>query len=218
MFWVNLHAVALLALPLVTCVVCLRKPRRRPSDRQMAIAAIIAGGTSAVVLSVTAHLCQAGNPISQCIMVGACIWIVLAYLNGEWTRAGIFVVMIGIMFFLANDYVDLVHEKEWVGNVQHLAAWDSLMEAGLAKTRDKVRQVGDTDDTVHPEGWLRALPIGTFLKGVIGDDLPYREESHRVWHTWLTSLFHVTTVSQNFWYPGGRPSDAAANIVLKDVS
>jgi hypothetical protein len=128
------------------------------------------------------------------------------------------VVMIGIMILLSVHYVDLVHDTKWVGNVRHLAVVERLMEYHLANIRDNVRQVGMTDETAYPKGWLRALPIGTVLKDAIGDDLPYRVESHRVWHTWLTRLFRVNQVSQDYWYPGGRPSDAAANIVLKDVS
>lgn len=216
--WVNLHAVALSALPLVTGIACLLTPRRRPNSHQVTMTTLIAGGAVFVVHGLNSHLCSAGNPAMQCVIIGACIWIVLAYMKSKSVRVCIAVVMIGIMMLLSMHYVDLVHGRKWVGNVQHRAGVGKAMEDRLAHIRDNVQQVGINDEMVYPEGWLRSLPIGTDLEDVIGDDLPYRVESHRVWHTWFTRLFRVHEVSQDFWYPGGRPSDAAANIVLKDAS
>ena len=183
----------------------------------VAIAALVAGGAAIVVYGMNSHACTAGNPASQCLVVGACIWIVLAYTRGKWVRACISVVMVGIMICLSIHYVHLVHDRRWVGNVQHLAGVKKAMESRLEFLRDNVRQIGSTDETVYPEGWLRALPCGKPLTDAVGDGLPYRVEFHRVWHTWLTGLYQVDEVTRDYWYPGGRPSDAAANIVLKDT-
>ncbi len=214
---VDLHAVGLLAMPLLTCAICLLVPRRQPNSRQLTTATLVAGVTTIAVVSMHAHMCNAGNPFLQCIIGGACIWVVLACIKIRWVKTCIIVVVLGIMNLLSMHFNDLVHGRKWVGNVRHLAVFEYMNDGHLAKIRDEVQTLGNEDEEVYPERWLRALPIGTVMIDAIGEDLPYRVESHRAWHTWFTGLHRVTEVKQDFWYPGGRPYEAAASVIFRDT-
>jgi len=214
--WVSLHAIALLALPFVTVAACLLLPRRRPDGRQVTIATVIGGATVFIVHGANAHLCLAGNPGMPCLIVGACLWIVLAFVKGKRTRIGLAVVLTGIMFLLSHHYVDLVHGKEWVGNVGSLTAYEKMNHDRLIDLQEAVKRLDTTDETAYPEGWLRTLPIGRKLDERLTAHPP-RVEWQRVWHTSFTHLYRTTEIRQDFWYPGGRPDDAAAGIELRDV-
>ena len=80
--WITLHAICLLALPAITLAICLLAKRRKPTGEQAVISAIISGGLAFLVLSVLgSHLCSAGKPTAQCVIIGACVWFLLTYLN-----------------------------------------------------------------------------------------------------------------------------------------
>ena len=214
---VNVHAAALLALPVVTGILCLLVPHHRPTRRQVTIAAALALGAIFVVLGLTSHLCHAGNPAMQCLFGGACIWLIIMFVKSRWIRAIASILMVGVMFGLSVHYVNLVHSRAWVGNVHYLATIEMVMSDHLEWLQDTIKGLGDDDAVVYPKGWVRESPLNSDLKEALGGFLPYRMECEHVWHSAFTRLIKVNRTTQDFWYPGGRRSDAADGIELRDV-
>lgn len=101
MTWFNLHAIILLALPLITGVLLLVIPRRHPAIRNVVTATLIAGGAASVGFTLGSHMCGAGQGGSACVSIGPCIWIVRAYLKCNSANSCIAAVMVGIMFVVS---------------------------------------------------------------------------------------------------------------------
>ncbi len=217
MSWANLHAVALLAMPVLTCITCAVVPRRRPTGRQVTDATVLAGGAIFIVMSITSHLCLAGNPAMQCLVAGACLWTIVAFVKSKWFRAVASVVLIAAMYALSAHYASLVHDREWVGSGIHLAALEKSKAIQLDMLRSQAQKAGVTDEVEYPAGWLRDLAFGPQLVAPMGQEMPYRGETVCAWHSSFTRLTKVNRITQDYWYPGGRLADAAQHIEHRDA-
>jgi hypothetical protein len=63
-----------------------------------------------------------------------------------------------------------------------------------------------------PAGWIDTPPRDDLWKpdqNIVRGGLNEQRIHHRVWHTWLTGLYRVTSRPAGVWYPGGKPLEAA---------
>jgi hypothetical protein len=213
---VTIHAILLLAIPVATAMVYVRGPRRTPSKRRPLFAAIIAVGMALLVLAINTHLCYAGDPWAQCLIIGVCLWAVLTYQRGGLARLWLSVVLVGLMLGLSFQYVNLVHSSGWYGHPHPSPAVKIVNDSRLAVVRVKVEEAGVNNPVVYPEGWLRQMPCVPAIAGEL-KHTPYRVEIGRAWHSWYTRIFPVHRIAQDFWFPGGRLGEGGGSITLRDA-
>lgn len=215
---VNLHAAALLLIVVTTVAILIRGRKRSPTSRQAAIAAIIAGGLAVLVLAINAHACLEGTPNFQCIICGACLWCVLAYLEDRRLRSLTAISIVIAMTTLAFHYTDLVHTPNWTGNPRspRRTAVQVVAEQQVEAVSQSLRAVEPDNQTQYPEGWVRDMPFAKALQHALLDVQPFRRETGWAWHSAFTGLFRTKRIDQDFWYPGGTIADAASKLALKD--
>lgn len=186
---VKIHALSLLAMPVVTLLVCCVTRRRRPTSRQVVNAGAITGVTVLMLSVFSAHLCNNGNPGFQFLIPGACLWVVLAIAGTQWVRVSLAVCLIGLMAILAHQYVELVHSRQWIGNPRAFsAAVEASTESALGGAKNKIREAAAGETTVYSPGWVRDLPFGSFLGDENDDQKPHIFEIEKEWHTPFTRL------------------------------
>lgn len=214
----NLHATALLLIVGATVVICTRARSRSPTGRQAAIATIVAGGLAVLVLAINAHACLEGTPIFQCIICGACLWCVLAYLEDRRLRFVAVISIVIVMTTSAFHYTDLVHTPNWTGNPRspRRTAVRIVAEHQVETVSQSLRAVEPDNQTQYPEGWVRDMPFANALEHVLLDVQPFRRETGWAWHSAFTGLYRTKRIDQDFWYPGGTIAEAASKLALKD--
>lgn len=216
---VALHAFALTVAPLATIATLLLTRRRQPNSRGITISGLIAAGTSFLVYSLNLHMCQSGTPGVQCVLVGCCLWVLLAYVGNLVTRIGSFAIGTILMVALSAQYVSLVHTNDWTGNPSLGRAAISVRNTSALKAIGaEIKAAPGSESTEYAAGWVHELPIAASLKADTYPQHLYRVEVGRAWHSWFTRLYPTRRIPQDFWYPGGKIADAADRIELRDLA
>lgn len=210
---VTLHAILLIVIPIVTAIICIVGPRRLPP--KPAHAAIIAGASALLVFILSAHLCDAGDPFTQCIIIGVSVWFLQTYSASKVMRGGLSTAMVAIMFALSIQYGTLVHSRTWYGHPYPPAVSRVISNSRLSSIRTKLKEQ-QFDGVEHSEGWLREMPFAANLEKEL-EGKPFRFEVGRAWHTWFTRLFPMKRIEQDLWFAGGRLPETADAVTIRDV-
>ena len=211
----SIHAVVLLLIPFLTALVLWMAPRRRPTERQIFIAAlvpILAG----VFLGGLSHVCGAGKSTVQWFVPLVCMWGLTAYLARPVPRRVGAALLLVSAVLLSEHYHSLVHGDHWTGN----RSWPEIVFSKVRRAyKSSISSRLKDLDAIHPgpfeAGWVRDMPLGS------GFEPPKRNASarvvtERVWHSAFTRLYATRLIPIDYWYPGGRPADAADDIEIRD--
>lgn len=212
---VTLHAILLIVLPVAALLSVVALGRRVPTGRQFVVALILASLGTLAAPMFNQHMCLAGEPRNQWLILGPCLFLALLLVDSaarrRWLAACVFVGMMG----LSCHFTNRVHTPGWTGTPGRdrgaQARLRSLQESAEAAVADIANQ-----DAALTAGWLRDSAIWDDVEDVFGDKYPNRCQDRRVWHSALTGLYQTTCIPQDFWYPGGPPKEAVTRIELHD--
>ena len=204
----HIHAIILLACPVVTGVILWRASlRRRPSVRHILIAAILAA--LPMYIASTPHMCNEGQAWMQWILPGACLFVLLVSLSGAAIRRITACAMALAMFGLTCHHGEFVHTSEWTGNPENRTTereCESCVNGALRLLAGKP----ECADVEFEAGWLRDLTIWPALKEIARDEFPrfdfenpHRQIAIPQWHSGITRLYKQGSVSADYWYCGG---------------
>ncbi len=214
---VTVHALLLLSLPLAIVAVCILTRRTtwgRSGFVWAGAAAVVAYVAAGFVFVSCAHLCDAGDPVSQTMIGGCCLWLVLVVPRFIWLRLIVAVLLIVAMFGLSRQYGELVHTKGLTGNA---ISRDDPGEEGvrlLSSVRAAVRKAVPPATQPYAAGWVRDMRVASDLCRSL--DRPIRIEITPFWHSWYSRLYKHRVVYQDFWFGGGVLPDRANEITLRD--
>lgn len=205
----HIHAIILLACPIVTVLLLWRAKRRRPARQTLLLSILLSLVVMFLASGMSFHMCNAGRAEMQWLVPGACLYFLVAYLANakvRWLAAiGMVVALIG----LQGSYENLVHESGWTGNPEDRTIarlYASQAEGVLRDLSEKARYRG----AAFGAGWLRELPIWPALKEnaiewPLGDefDRPKRQVAISQWHSFYSHLYRAEKTPVDYWYCGG---------------
>lgn len=214
---IQVHAVVLLVLPLATLAWCLRWRGRPVPAKRAAVGVAVAVLTMLAAIVVNTHACNEGLPPTQWLIGGICVGCVIALTpaaHWRWALGGVLIVVTQV---LALHFTDVVHRSGWTGNPR----WAGVGPAMLATTRRQIERLAQqtNSDVVYPAGWLHDIDLPAPVDQSAAASIPAapgRRVVSQAWHTWLTGLYAYATVPQDYWFPGGNLSRAAARIELRE--
>lgn len=216
MITVTTHAVILMLVPIVMLIAFLAAEKRRPTGHQVAVSAIIAGGTGVFADISSAHLCSEGNPLTQWIIPALCMGVVLCYFRNALPRRILAASLFVVMLALSMHYAGVVHEPKWTGNPRgRILSMRVVFESQRQRLVEMLLVLEEERNPSYEAGWLRDLPIPRELDEQLAKK-PFRESATAVWHTWFTWIYRRERAEQDYWYPGGPISEAAELIELRD--
>lgn len=211
----SIHAVVLLLVPVLSALVWWKAPRRRPTGRQIFIAALVPI-LAAVFLGGLSHLCGAGNPTVQWFVPLVCMWALTTYLARPVPRRVGAALLLLSAVLLSEHYDSLVHGDHWTGNRSWPeSVFSKVRRAYMSSISSRLKDLDAVQPGTFEAGWVRDLPLGG------GFDPPRTKAAAQVvtelaWHSAFTRLYATRLISIDYWYPGGRPADAADDIEIRD--
>lgn len=208
----DVHAGLLIALVLGAMAALALLRRRAPTSRQVAIALGLAALVTLAAPLLNHHMCMEGEPRMQWLILGPCLLGMLMFVrSAPWRRVLGAALGAGIMG-LSCHFMHLVHEPRWTGNPD----WDGVAISKAIVEPWSSDVATDYEELALPAGWLRDLEIWPEAAATLRRERPERRAVRPVWHTRLTGLYRYDLVPLDFWYPGGRLSEAAGRIELRD--
>lgn len=192
-------------------------PRRRPNGWQALLALGLTVATTVYATEPICHGCREGGPTQPWLAGGVGLGIVLLFVKPYGWRLGVAAGFVLALLQYTTFFVDAVHERGWTGN----PAWDGGCALALQMVREQVQThvaKHPEADVTYPAGWLDELDVGREVAEACAFRclrVP-RRAIRRVWHTPFSGIYAYDLIEQGFWYPGGRVSDVAAQIELRD--
>lgn len=214
----NLHALALIGLPIVTLAACVKyRGRGQPSERAL-LEALMACVLVLVMGGLTFHSCRAGQPLMQCLIPGACVVIAVAGVRVPKARYALAAFIFVMMLALCSHYSDIVHGPAYVGEISFWKYRAARLAMERSKAAAACEKLGENDHAAYAAGWL---PEATFVakhrEDFEGVALEWeRIEVSSLWHSFLTRLYRRTTRPVELWFPGGKLRDAAARLEWRE--
>jgi len=210
----NLHALWMIALPIVTAVFCWLFWKGRPSVRLVAWSLIALFAP----LLFPPHACGRGKPITQGLLGGACMFAVL--ICARYTRARVaMTVVLGITTLALMVHHDtLVHRDDTIGH-----PWEDVFsrhkrDKRLHNVQNELRALGEKSANQFPEGWVADQPA--ILDRLDTDSREavryHREVADPLWHTLFTRLYRVRKIPCEVWFPGGTFAEAVDRLEWRD--
>lgn len=145
------------------------------------------------------------NPFYFWIPLLSWLGVSLCCKLGKVRERGLAAILVLLVIVVA---VPQLASDEW-----SYAARDRENPMALARLASLLRRGHrDTSNSNFRAGWIDRAPLDELWKP---DQQTLRlgvTEQHvhsRVWHTWLTGLYRITSTPAGIWYPGGKPADAA---------
>jgi hypothetical protein len=120
------------------------------------------------------------------------------------------------MFYLINQYNNLVHGNNYTGNPKwrEKATQESVQDA-LQHIKMELKTVSTTNNTVYPAGWLSESEILQLITRRFSDNKSVKE-IYAFWHTPVTKLYGVKYQKVDIWYPGGLLKDSIDKLEAKE--
>ena len=213
----SLHAIGLIACPVLVVAVIAVSKRAPLSVRRICIAVLVSLLAMFIADTVSVHACIAGQPLTQWLVPGLCMVAVLCSIESVACRAIAGSVLALLAIALSLQFSHLVHEPGFTGNPSE------FLSARDRKIRLLAELIAfDTSDS-YPQGWVReVLPLGSLPeddRAAIADllgQLDQRAKATHAWHTWLTGLYVTEPVHTDVWYLGGPPQEGAVSLELRD--
>lgn len=166
------------------------------------------------------HLCGAGQPLTQWLVPGLGIFLVLSFVRPKLARYSAAVVFLALSFFLSEHFIDLVHTDGFTGNPEHpeesvlLLQRSILMEFTL---HDREAEPPVDPGRTFPPGWLDDLLEQ--LEGKRPDPaLHSLPVAGRAWYTPITGLYPLSAPRKcRIWFPGGTLGEGAEGLEIREV-
>jgi hypothetical protein len=214
----NLHAIALIAIPLITVAACVRF-RQRALRQGRVLGAIFGGSVLSLLAGIlSSHACSAGQPLTQWLIPGVCFAATVALVRRAAVRDPWALALLTLMFLLSFHYSHIVHGPTYVGSPDFGRVLEARAAAELQQAAQVLQKLGAKDDAAYPQGWLREAAFvsshPTEFEGVAFEWAEVRVAP--LWHSILTRLYLRNTTVVAMWYPGGRLRDAAGKLRYRD--
>jgi hypothetical protein len=125
----TVHAVVLVALPLATLWMCIRWWEGRLSLPKLLVACMVGVLVAPATAVVTAHRCDAGQPVAQWVIPGLCIIAIVGCVKRLHGLIALGTTT-AIMFALCMHYSAIVHGPNYIGTTDPRSA--SVRDAGAS--------------------------------------------------------------------------------------
>ena len=212
--WVTLHALALLACPIVTLIVILLTKRRSFAERSVVAPLLIPLAIGFMPMTMK-HMCDEGQAFGSWLIPLLCLWPALLLIGPTVVRRAVATLLGVAMFVLTYQHDTWVHTDEITGSKQWAKISRAAMNrAELGEVAIWLANRGLRDTNSYAAGWLREIDFGE-------QRLPPREwqpvdgDARPLWHSWFTQLYERVTIPLDYWYPGGTPAAAASGVELR---
>ena len=214
----NLHALMLIALPLLTLLACAAGGR---PDRPRQRTSVLLGGVLILIVlagSLSAHGCNAGQPVMQWGIPGVCLLATVLWVHNQRLAGALAVASALAMFGLSFHYSEVVHGPIYVGDPNYGKTRAARLIRELSLTSQVIEELTEKNDATYPAGWLAETAlVAQHRKAFEGVAMAWeRVEVSPLWHSRLTRLYRRTTRPVEMWYPGGEPRDAAARLEWRE--
>jgi len=212
--WVTLHALALLACPIITLIVVLLTKRRSFAGRSV-VAPLLTPLAIGLMPMTMKHMCDEGQAFGSWLIPLLCLWPSMLLVGPAFWRLALALLLGIAMYVLTYQHVEWVHSEELTGNPR----WAKRVFAATNRQRMQDYQVwlaerGGADTTSYPAGWLRDIDFG-------GQHIPPSDWQPidgtvtPLWHSSFTQLYTRVRIPLDYWYPGGTPTEAAEKLELR---
>lgn len=212
--WITLHALALLACPIVAIAAVFFAPRK-PGQKPAGVWALVWPVLVAVVPATSRHLCDEGQAILQWLIPLFCLWLVAVFVGHVTARRSVAWLLAVAMWILTFHYEQVVHERDITGNPNWGRGSRAVSNSTLRVIKVELADCSALDTTEYPAGWVRDLSFASLLEFPLYRG-PIRGEVASFWHSSWTSLYRPIRIPQDYWYPGGTLAAAADRIEIRD--
>jgi len=210
--WVTLHAITLSLLPVLTIAAVAKSPARLRLT-EIAVAALFGAAVFMILAPSFSTCCDEPLQWRQLLIPTASAMTAIVFVRRKELSLAIALASLMLAFLLAFHFAALLGSRGWTGK-RNLAQ----QSVGMARRRLLDIQAelrGVQDDTSYPPCWLRDHPIRELaIAGAVRP--PSDSWSEPAWHSWLTGLYRRHDIDRDFWYPGGRLSEAADKLELRE--
>ena len=218
----TLNALGLLVV-IAAIVYVMRRYGRRPKQFRQFIYSLLTAGVALIIVStLTAHMCNAGQPISQLLIPAIGLVLTLTFVEDGFVSMIMVPLLCVAMLGLGFHYDAIVHSTGYTGNPAGVNRSIKVMQN---HTRTQIRQALEVSIQKSP-----ALATNTYLAGYFDQsdvmqlvDAETRDGSRRtlaidehqyywLWHSPITGIFGVSSHPTRLWYPGGPLKSGMAGL------
>lgn len=215
------HALAMLALPILTTVVCVRSYKKRPRALQLIVALLGGVGFIFVLSILSTHMCPKGGGGPQILLGGACMTATASLISDLKFRLALCTLLAAASWALSWQSIHLVHRSDLTGSPGEVIRAERGLKFGSRLVKESVE-----GDPIHgtrsfPPGWVHETDAWTSskrLREYLQDSPPYRPIITPFWHTWLTGIYARREQPVRLWHPGGVLKDAVDRFEWRDFS
>ena len=215
--WVNIHAVVMLALPVLAIAFLWVMPKRRPRVKA------VTGWTLLCVVVVgflcMPCLCMEGPPFLQVVVPMACLWVLALWIKDDSRRVGAVLVCASATFVLSQQYEFWAHHHDWTSAPKARPVYERVRGENAVRDAEEVLlAAAEADTRVYPAMWWTDLPV---VQQALNDKensslrCPPKSVWEPCWHSYFTRLYCRHEISQqDFWYLGGPLKESRGRIVI----
>lgn len=211
----NVHAIVLIALPLLTVAGCVAY-RKAPRSVLHVLGALGAGvGSGVAVASFSVHACAAGQPLAQWAIPAGCVTLALLFVGHTFARRAWVALTLVVMVAASFDFSARVHGPHSTGNPD-VGRYEAAQAEESRRAVEAKLRTALFEDPIHREaGWLRDAPFFAAVTPRLDGtefDPGQRTEVQALWHSGLTGLYEKRTFPTDLWFTGGRGADVGLEI------
>lgn len=214
----NLNAAGILLTMVLTAVV-IKFGQKKTNIKRMVFAAFVTILVSLLLRVFSSHKCPEGQPFTQWLIPGICLFLIIGFIANKIIRRIIAVVTIIISTILCFHFSEIVHRKDYTGNVLYREAagyWKLRTYQRILKLAVEEKLAKKEKLKIFPPGWikhsLKDIDIEIDWKNDI--KVPICTSA---WHTFFTGIYCISEYkNMGIWYPGGTVKEAADKLELRE--
>ncbi|MFH0888427.1 MAG: hypothetical protein V1871_04395 [Planctomycetota bacterium] len=212
----NINAIGIIIIPILTAILLIKYGSKPNKLFQIIIGILI---TLIALCGNPQHLCYEGQSFYQSIIPSICLLISLLFIKPKIIRWVTAVIILITMFYLINQYNNLVHGNNYTGNPKwRKKTTQEGVQDKLQYIKIELETISATNNTTYPAGWLSDLEIKQLIpqsEQFLLDNKSVKE-TYKFWHTPITRLYGVTYQKVDIWYPGGLLKDSINKLEVKE--
>jgi hypothetical protein len=215
---VNIHAVGLLTMVLVTMVLI----KRFKSQKRNFLEGLIAAGLLFIFLSLlTSHSSLRGDPVHQWSISAGCLFLLIAFVGNQNIKLLPAIGVIILSFVFSMQYNSLVSTAHFVGSADYPAFVEKKLMRSYVISLVESKQASNI--VLPPGNLLRSLeaaqnPQLTELAAKLSKNVQLFALKY-LWHSWFTGVYGIEKRKDvDIWFPGGVLKDSIERFEFRNAS
>jgi len=154
----NLNAAGIIFTIILTVFFMIRYGQKQINRKRLLFGAIIAIVVSLFNIVFSAHGCSAGNPFTQWLVPGICLFLIITFIDNKVIRRIAAWIIIIIATILCFHFSEIVHRKDYTGNVLYRESaghWKLRKYQRILKLAVEEKLAKKEKLKIFPPGWIK---------------------------------------------------------------